>query len=41
MAAIDLAQLAKSIRKFDADRDWGKFHDPKSLLSALVGAELL
>jgi dCTP diphosphatase len=33
----DLTQLAESIRKFNADRDWGKFHDPKSLLLALVG----
>jgi dCTP diphosphatase len=42
----DLTQLAESIRKFNADRDWDKFHDPKSLMLALVGevgelAELL
>ncbi len=45
-AVSDLTQLAESIRKFNADRDWDKFHDPKSLLLALVGevgelAELL
>ena len=42
----DLTLLAESIRKFNADRSWDKFHDPKSLLLALVGevgelAELL
>ena len=42
----DLTLLAESIRKFNTDRDWDKFHDPKSLLLALVGevgelAELL
>ena len=42
----DLTHLAESIRQFNADRDWDKFHDPKSLLLALVGevgelAELL
>jgi dCTP diphosphatase len=25
------------MRQFSADRDWGKFHDPKSVLLALVG----
>ncbi len=25
------------MRRFSADRDWGKFHDPKSVLLALVG----
>lgn len=33
----DLTQLAESIRRFNADRDWEKFHDPKSLLLALLG----
>lgn len=42
----DLTLLAESIRKFNNDRDWDQFHDPKSLLLALVGevgelAELL
>ena len=42
----DLTQLAQSIRQFNAARDWDRFHDPKSLLLALVGevgelAELL
>ncbi|SDP06485.1 dCTP diphosphatase [Nakamurella panacisegetis] len=42
----DLTHLAESIRQFNADRDWDRFHDPKSLLLALVGevgelAELL
>ena len=42
----DLTLLAASVRKFNIDRDWDKFHDPKSLLLALVGevgelAELL
>ena len=25
------------MRQFARDRDWGKFHDPKSVLLALVG----
>ena len=25
------------MRQFSADRDWGRFHDPKSVLLALVG----
>jgi NTP pyrophosphatase (non-canonical NTP hydrolase) len=25
------------MRRFSADRDWGKFHDPKSVILALVG----
>ena len=25
------------MRKFALDRDWGKFHDPKSVILALVG----
>ncbi|MDP9116417.1 MAG: nucleotide pyrophosphohydrolase [Actinomycetota bacterium] len=32
-----LALLQTSIREFVAERDWQKFHDPKSLLLALVG----
>ncbi|NNG37182.1 MazG-like family protein [Nakamurella aerolata] len=42
----DLEKLSASIHEFVEDRDWGQFHDPKSLLIALTGevgevAELL
>lgn len=42
----ELTDLAAAIRVFNAERNWGQFHDPKSLLIALVGevgevAELL
>ena len=42
----DLVELRDAMRKFTAERDWEKFHDPKSLVLALVGevgelAELL
>ncbi len=42
----ELADLVAAIRHFNAERDWERFHDPKSLLLALVGevgelAELL
>ena len=42
----DLVELRDAMRKFTAERDWEVFHDPKSLLLALVGevgelAELL
>ena len=42
----DLAELAAAIRRFNEERDWARFHDPKSLTLALVGevgelAELL
>lgn len=42
----DLAYLTRVIAEFSAERDWGKFQDPKSLALALVGevgevAELL
>ena len=33
----DLEALRDAMRSFTADRDWEKFHDPKSLLLALVG----
>lgn len=33
----DLNELRDAMRAFTADRDWDKFHDPKSLLLALVG----
>ena len=42
----ELAELTLAMREFTEERDWGKFHDPKSLALALVGevgelAELL
>jgi dCTP diphosphatase len=42
----DLIDLRDAMRRFTAERDWERFHDPKSLLLALVGevgelAELL
>jgi dCTP diphosphatase len=45
-AGSDLEALRDRMRQFTAERDWGAFHDPKSLLLALVGevgelAELL
>lgn len=33
----DLDDLRDAMRRFTAERDWEKFHDPKSLLLALVG----
>lgn len=33
----DLIDLRDAMRAFTAERDWEKFHDPKSLLLALVG----
>ncbi|RMI09166.1 nucleotide pyrophosphohydrolase [Cellulomonas triticagri] len=33
----DLARLTALIREFSAERDWEQFHDPKSLVLALVG----
>ena len=33
----DLSELRDRMRKFADDRDWGQFHDPKSVLLALVG----
>jgi dCTP diphosphatase len=42
----DLGDLREGMREFTAQRDWSSFHDPKSVLLALVGevgelAELL
>lgn len=31
-----LAQLAQALQRFAAERDWGQFHAPKNLASALV-----
>ena len=33
----ELTEHRDRMRAFSAERDWGKFHDPKSLLLALVG----
>ena len=33
----DLSELRDRMRVFTDARDWGQFHDPKSLLLALVG----
>jgi NTP pyrophosphatase (non-canonical NTP hydrolase) len=33
----DLIELRDLMRQFTEDRDWSRFHDPKSLLLALVG----
>jgi dCTP diphosphatase len=42
----DLGELRAGMRAFTDERDWARFHDPKSVLLALVGevgelAELL
>jgi dCTP diphosphatase len=46
VAVSDLAELRRALREMTDERDWGSFHDPKSVLLALVGevgelAELL
>jgi len=33
----DLIELRDRMRRFTEDRDWSRFHDPKSLLLALMG----
>lgn len=33
----DLELLRDRVRQFIAERDWSRFHDPKSVLLALVG----
>src|SRR4051812_5773996 len=33
----DLTELRDRMRAFTAERDWARFHDPKSLLLALMG----
>lgn len=33
----DLELLRDRVRQFSAERDWSRFHDPKSVLLALVG----
>jgi dCTP diphosphatase len=32
----ELSQLAQAVRIFSEERDWAKFHDPKSLALAVV-----
>jgi len=36
-AVSDLVKLRDRMRLFTAERDWSGFHDPKSVLLALVG----
>jgi dCTP diphosphatase len=33
----DLEELRDAMRRFTHERDWSRFHDPKSLMLALVG----
>ncbi|HIW29092.1 MAG TPA: nucleotide pyrophosphohydrolase [Candidatus Luteococcus avicola] len=33
----DFEELQQRYRKFTRDRDWAQFHDPKSIILALVG----
>jgi dCTP diphosphatase len=33
----ELEALRERMQQFTNDRDWGRFHDPKSLILALVG----
>lgn len=33
----DLELLRNRVRQFSAEREWGRFHDPKSVLLALAG----
>ena len=33
----ELEVLRDRMRKFAQERDWGRFHDPKSVVLALVG----
>ena len=35
--ATDLTELTRLVREFSVERDWEQFHDPKSLILALVG----
>ncbi len=42
----DIQELTRRMRAFTEARDWGRFHDPRSLALALIGevgelAELL
>lgn len=33
----DLIELRDRMRRFTEERDWSRFHDPKSLILALIG----
>jgi len=33
----EIAELTRLVREFSTERDWEQFHDPKSLILALVG----
>lgn len=33
----EFAELTRLMREFTEERDWARFHDPKSLILALVG----
>lgn len=33
----EVAELTRLVREFSIERDWEQFHDPKSLILALVG----
>ncbi|GIG40693.1 nucleotide pyrophosphohydrolase [Cellulomonas phragmiteti] len=33
----EIEELAAAVREFSRERDWEQFHDPKSLVLALVG----
>ena len=33
----ELAELTRLMREFSVEREWEKFHDPKSLILALMG----
>jgi NTP pyrophosphatase (non-canonical NTP hydrolase) len=33
----DFDRFREEVRQFKEERDWGQFHDPKSLILALVG----
>ena len=33
----EIAELTRLVREFSTERDWEQFHDPKSLVLALVG----
>jgi dCTP diphosphatase len=37
LSVSDLQALRDRMREFAADRQWGSYHDPKSVLLALVG----
>jgi dCTP diphosphatase len=33
----EVAELTRLVREFSVERDWEQFHDPKSLILAMVG----